>query len=111
MQQEEGDDRKCEEEQAGVEALGRQPRNQQRQQQHRGEEEGQIDPPALRLRIKSIDELAEFRLDERPAGADRVPGILGQAGVAVLAAPDRIDQQESQRGNDDEPQQQRARRS
>ena len=108
MQQEEGDDGKREEEQAGVEALGRQPRNQQRQQQDRGEKEGQVDPPALRLRIKAVDELAEFGLDERPAGADRVSGVLGKAGGAVLAGPDRIDQQEFHRGNDDEPQQQHA---
>ena len=72
MQQEEGDDGKRDEEQPGVEALGRQPRNQQRQQQQRGEEEGQVDPPALGFRIEAVDELAELRLDERPAGADRV---------------------------------------
>ena len=68
----------------------------------------QIDPPALGLRIKSVDELGEFRLHIGPAGADRVSGILGQAGVAVGAAPDRIDQQEFDRRNDGEPQQQDA---
>ncbi len=36
------------------------------------------------------------------------PGVFGEAGGAVLAGPDRIDQQEFQRGHDDEPQQQRA---
>ena len=108
MQQEERDDRKRDEEQAGVEALGRQPRNQQRQQQQRGQDEGQIDPPALRLRIEAVDELREFGLDIGPAGADRMPGILRKTGVAVLAAPDRVDQQEFDGRNDREPQQQRA---
>ena len=58
MQQEKRDDGKSNEEQAGIEALGRQPRNQQRQQQQRRQNEGQVDPPALRLRIKAVDELA-----------------------------------------------------
>ena len=102
------DDGKHQEKQAGVEALGWQSRNQEGQQQDRREGKGEVDPPAFRLRIKSVDELAELGLHERPACADRVPDILGKAGVAVGAAPARIDQQEFQRGNNGEPQQQRA---
>src|ERR1700692_4583188 len=104
MQQEKSDRRKCEEKQAGVDSLGRNPRNQQRQQQDRGEDERQIDPPPLRLRVEAIDELAEFCLDERPAGADRTADIFSETCGAVLAAPDRIDQQKFDRGDQNEPQ-------
>ena len=107
-QQEECDDGKRNEEQAGIETLGRQPRDQQRQQQQRGENEGQVHPPALGLRIEAVDELAELRLHERPARPDRAPHILLETCGAVLAGPDRIDQQEFHRGNDREPQQQNA---
>ncbi len=107
MQQEERDDRKCDEEQPGVESLGRQSRDQERQQQQRGQQKCHIDPPTLRLRVKSVDELGEFRLHERPARADDVAGVLRKASVAVLALPDRIDQQEIDRRNNREPQQQR----
>jgi hypothetical protein len=103
MQQEEGDNGQCAKEKPGIEALGRQSRNQQRQQQDCGQDEGQIDPPAFRFRIESVDELRKLGLDEGPAGADHMPGILGNAGGAILAGPDRIDQQEFQRGNDGEP--------
>ena len=110
MQQEKRHDRKRDEEQPGVEALGRQPRNQQRQQQQRRKDERQVDPPALRLGIKAVDELGEFRLHIRPARADRVAGVFREAGVAIGAGPDRIDQQESDRRHHGEPQQQRAQR-
>ncbi len=109
MQQEERDDRECKKEQPGVEALGGQPRNQQRQQQDCSEQVCQVDPPTLRLRIKAVHQLGELRLYERPACADRMTGMFGKACVAVGAAPDCVDQQEFQRGNRDEPQQQNAR--
>ena len=109
MQQEEGDDRKRDEEQPGIEALGRQLRDQQRQQQHGGKQEGQIGPPPLGIGVESVDELGEFRLHVGPAGADDMPGIGGKAGVPVGAVPDRVDQQKSNGRDDDQPQQQHAR--
>ena len=106
MQQEEGDDRKRDKKQAGIDALGRQARNQQRQQQNSGEKKGQIDPPTLRLGIEAVDELTEFCLDKRPAGADGMSDIFGETSSAVVAAPDGVDQKKFDRRNDGEPQQQ-----
>src|SRR5258707_14730946 len=100
MQKEERDDRERNEEQACVEALGRQPWNQQRQQQQGSEGKGQIDPPPLRLRIKSVDELAELRLHKRPASADGVSGIFCKSRRGILSSPDLIHQREPRRGKD-----------
>src|SRR6516165_10779047 len=108
MQQKKGNDGKRKEEQARIDPLPRELRNQQRQQEDRRQKEGQIDAPTLRLRIKAIDELAEFGLNERPARANRTPGIFGKTGGPIVSAPDRVDQQKLDRGHDDEPQQQRA---
>src|SRR5258706_12582529 len=103
MQQEEGDDGKHNEEQASVEALGRQSRNQQRQQQQRCEKERQVDAPSLGFGIKPVDELAEFGLHKRPACADRVSRSLWKTRSAVLAGPNAIDKQEFNRGTTGEP--------
>ncbi|MHC2617494.1 hypothetical protein ACVMGF_008567 [Bradyrhizobium diazoefficiens] len=107
-QQEECDHRKGEEEQAGVQPFRRQARNEQRHQQDRRQDEREVDPPALGLGIEAVDQLRQLGLDVGPAGADRKSGILGQAGRAILAGPDRIDHQEPDRGNDGEPEQQGA---
>jgi hypothetical protein len=95
------------EKQTGVDALGRQPRNQQRQQQQGRQDECQIDPPSFGLRIEAVNELDEFRLHVGPARANGVSGVI-EARAAIGAAPDRVDQQEPDRRHDGEPQQQQA---
>ena len=91
MQQEEGNDGKGEEEQAGIDPLPGKFWNQQGQQQDRRQKEGQIDAPTLRLRIEAIDELAEFGLNKRPACANGMSGIFGKTGRSIVSAPDRIE--------------------
>ena len=76
IEQEECDHRKREKEQAGVEPLGRQARDQQRYQQHHGQPIGQVDPPALGVGIEPVHELAEFRGDIGPARADGMADVL-----------------------------------
>src|SRR6202000_1743429 len=58
-----------------------------------------------------VDELAELRLDERPTGADRMPNVLGETGGAGLAAPDCVDKEKFDDGNEGEPKQQHAHKS
>src|SRR2546429_6261219 len=47
--------------------------------QRSAQRQGQVHAPVLIRRIEAIDELAELRLDERPAGANLASDLLGQA--------------------------------
>ncbi len=44
-------------------------------------------------RIEAVDELAELRPDERPAGADLAADLLGEAVLAAGPGPHRVDDQ------------------
>ena len=105
MQQKKRDDWKREKEKAGIQALGRNSRNQKRQQQHGSQCEGQIDPPAFGLGIEAVNELGEFRFNERPARTNRMPGVFGETCRPVFSLPHRIDQEKANCGNDDKPEQ------
>jgi hypothetical protein len=63
-------DRERDEEQAGIETFGRQPRNEKRQQQDGRQQKRQIYPPPFGFWIKAVNELGDLRVDERPARPD-----------------------------------------
>ncbi len=102
-EQHEGYDREDSEEQDRVQPLERRRGDQQRRQQDRAQGIDDIGPPALGDRIEAVDELTELRAHERPAGAGGV-----EAGVAALAFPDRVDEQEAHEGRQRQRKQRRA---
>src|SRR5581483_7876553 len=91
------------EEQNRVPALERRARDQKAREQHGTERENDIRPPALRDRVEAIDQLAELRLDKRPAGPARA-----ETGFAAVAGPDRVEKEETQQRRHDERDQEHA---
>ena len=79
-QQDQGDHRKYREEIEDGLALERDPRDGERDEADDQEHGGQLDAPALVDRVAAIQELAELRLHEGPAGAD----IGADAGGAIV---------------------------
>ena len=104
-EEKEGENRIDAEEQDRIERLVGNARNEQRREQRAADDERQVHPPVLLPRIEPIDQLGEFRPDERPAGADRATDLFGQAILAARSLPHRIDEQETNQRHGDEPQQ------
>ena len=87
-QQDERDDRKDDQQVDGILALVGHARDGHRHQPDDQQDGADVDPPALGDRVAAVHELVELRPDESPAGA----GPRRHAGVALLAAPYRVDE-------------------
>ena len=87
-QQDEGEDREDDEQVEDRLALVRHPRDRHRDEADDEEQDREIDAPALVERIAAVHERPNFALHEGPAGA----GLRAEAGLAVLARPDRVDE-------------------
>ena len=92
-QQDEGGDRKDDEQIEGVQAFVGDARDQHRDQPDDQHQEHEVDAPALVDRIASIDELRQIGLHIGPAGAGRL-----HAGLPVGAFPGGVDQREADEG-------------
>ncbi|CAM5215013.1 hypothetical protein BTHI11S_04686 [Bosea thiooxidans] len=94
QQQDEGARRQDDEEEEHADLLQRRLVPEQPDHAQRKHREDDVDPPALADRIGAVDEVLEAIGDIGPAGADRPADLVGEAGVAMLAGPDRIEEVE-----------------
>ena len=107
VQQDERRDGQHHEEINGADIAPRRVEPQQPDNADRQHREENIDSPALGDRIGAVDEIRQPLPHERPAGADFAMLHGFEAGVAVGAAPHRVDQQKLDQLRDDPGKQQR----
>nr|GEY82994.1 hypothetical protein [Tanacetum cinerariifolium] len=91
VQQEVGHDRVDEQERQAVDRLARHHFDEQRRGADDRQPDGQINPPAQRLRVVAVHELAEALFNEHPAGAGL--GAVGTRGADPVGIEDGPTQQ------------------